>query len=124
MSETETAAGDAGQGRHVLLVVPNQQVRYALADLLLEAGFRLTMASTYRIADLLVEDTAGIDLLVTAQPLADLGDGSVARLAREADPHLPILLLEQDTAAAGDVLGVALGLIQRWPMEVAFGTGL
>ena len=102
---------------HVLLVVQNQQARYALADTLLEAGFRLTLASSYGLADLLVEEAGGIDLLVTAQPMRELGEFGIAQLVRAVRPDLPILVLEEETAGGAGVIETVRLMMRRWPMR-------
>lgn len=102
---------------HVLLVVQNQKVRYALADLLLDAGFRLTLASSYGLADLLVNESTGIDVLVTAQPMQEMGEFGLAQLARAVRPDLPILVLEEETAGGAGVLDAVQRMMRRWPMR-------
>ena len=102
---------------HVLLVVPNQKARYVLADLLLDAGFRLTLASAYGLADVLVEESAGIDLLLTAQPVREMGEFGLAQLARAVRPDLPILVLEEETVGGPGVLEAVQRIMRRWPMR-------
>jgi CheY-like chemotaxis protein len=102
---------------HVLLVVQNQQARYALADSLLDAGFRLTLASTYGLADLLIEEASGIDLLITAQPMRELGDFGIAQLARAVRPDLPILVLDEETVGGPGMLDAVRRMMRRWPMR-------
>src|SRR3954470_13039380 len=102
---------------HVLLVVPNQKARYVLADRLLEAGFRLTLASTYGLADVLVGESGGVDLLVTAQPMREMGEFGLAQLARAVRPDLPILVLEEETVGGPGVLEAVRRMMRRWPMR-------
>jgi len=102
---------------HVLLVVPNQRARYAIADQLLDAGYRLTLASSYGLADLLVDESAGIDLLVTAQPMRAMGELGLTELARAVSPELPILVLEEETVGGPGVLDAVRRIMRRWPMR-------
>ncbi|MFL5336481.1 MAG: hypothetical protein ACJ8H8_25735 [Geminicoccaceae bacterium] len=102
---------------HVLLVVPSQKARYQLADILLDAGFRLTLASTYGLGDVLIDDSTGIDLLVTAQPMREMGEFGLAELARAVRPDLPILVLEEETIGGPGVLEAVQRIMRRWPMR-------
>jgi CheY-like chemotaxis protein len=102
---------------HVLLVVPNQKARYQLADLLLDAGFRLTLASTYGLGDVLVDESTAIDLLLTAQPMHEMGEFGLAELARAVRPDLPILVLDEDTVNGPGVLEAVQRIMRRWPMR-------
>jgi CheY-like chemotaxis protein len=102
---------------HVLLVVQSQAARYALADQLLDAGYRLTLASSYGLADLLIEEASGIDLLITAQPIREMGQFGLAHLARAVRPDLPILVLEEETVGGPGVLEAVQRIMCRWPMR-------
>lgn len=101
---------------NVLLVVPNQAARYILAEALLDSGFRLTLASSYGLADLLVSE-AGLDLLVTTQKLDDMGTFGLPDLARAVRPDLPILVLEEETAGGPGVLDAIHRILRRWPVR-------
>jgi len=103
-------------GLHVLLVAPDQRARYTLADLLLSAGFHLTLCATDAMAGLLLEDESPIDLLLAAQP--DGEPGGLARLARALRPDVPILLIDQGTAAGAGVLEAVHDTMDRWPVRV------
>lgn len=98
---------------HVLLVVGDQKTRYTLADMLLTAGCRLTMCSTYGAADLLLESTSPFDLMLAAQPVEEWS--GVARLARSANTEVPILMVEVDTASGPGVLAAVQSALERWP---------
>jgi DNA-binding NtrC family response regulator len=112
-ARTFTAAREA----HVLLVVQDQKARYQLADLLLDAGFRLTLASSYGLADLLLDESAGVDVLVTALPLHDMGQFGLAQLARAVRPDLPILVVDEETAGGPGVVQSVGQIMRRWPMR-------
>lgn len=113
MAREPASAEPFGDSPHVLLVAFDQRARYTLADLLLTAGCRLTLCSTYGVADTLLESTAPFDLLVAAQPVQDWS--GMARLARAANAEVPILMLEEDTAAGSGVLAAVQSAIERWP---------
>jgi CheY-like chemotaxis protein len=117
LDRVPTALPHGAREAHVLLVVPNQKTRYQLADLLLDAGFRLTLASSYGLADVLIEDSAGVDLLVTAQPLRELSRLDLVQLARAVRADLPILALEEETAAGPGLLEAVRRMMCRWPMR-------
>lgn len=102
---------------HILLVVPDQSARYALAATLLEAGFQLTLASSTGIGNALVDGQ--IDLVISARPLGELSDARPVKRARASNAQVPILLIDQDTAYGPGVLELALQAIQRWPVHNA-----
>ncbi len=105
--------------RHVLLVMHDQQARYRLADVLLDAEFRLTLASSVDAADLLLDPAAGYDLLVADDALPGHG-GGLARLARASCPGLPILLIETGGAGGNGVLEAAVRAMERWPVTPGY----
>ena len=110
------SAADCGRLPHVLLVVPDQKARYELADMLLEAGFRLTSTSSAGVASTLLDSAEEIDLIVSAAPVGDLRDDALIRRARSVHPGVPVLLLDQDTASGPGVLGLIRQLIDRWSL--------
>ncbi len=116
-----SAAMFAGQ-RHVLLVIHDQQARYAVADLLLDAEFRLTLASSVDVADLLLDQSPGFDLLVADHALPGFGGGALAGLARVTCPGLPVLLIEPGSAGGEGVLQAAVRAMGRWPVAPDYRT--
>ncbi len=108
---------DTSREPHILLVVQDQTSRYELAATLLDAGFRLTLASSAGVASALIDGQ--IDLVVSAHPLNELGDGRLSRRTRTSHSHVPILLLEQETVCGPGVLELVMQLIQRWPVQHA-----
>jgi DNA-binding NtrC family response regulator len=103
---------------HVLLVVADPRTRYALADLLLEAGFRLTLASSFGVADLMLDDEAGsVDLLMTAEAVEEMAGFGSAQLARAVRPELPVLVLDEEAASGPGVLEAASRAMRRWPVR-------
>ena len=102
---------------HILLVIPDQSARYSLAARLLDAGFRLTLASSAGIGNALIDGE--IDLVISAHPFVELSDGRVAKRTRAGHAEVPILLLEQETACGPGVLELVMQAIQRWPVQHA-----
>ena len=117
LERVQAPADHSPREAHVLLVVQSQAARYALADQLLDAGYRLTLASSFGMADLLIEEAAGIDLLVTAQPMRELDHFGLPQLARAVRPELPILVLEEETVGGPGVLDAVKRIMRRWPMR-------
>lgn len=99
---------------HILLVVQDQAARYDLAATLLDAGFRLTLASSAGVASALVDGE--IDLVVAAHPFSDLSDARLSRRCGAGDPQVPMLLLEQETVSGPGVLDLVTQSIRRWPV--------
>ena len=112
-SHIRPAAARPMPGRHVLLVIQDQRTRYALADMLLDAEFRLTLATNANMADTLLESAAGFDLLVVES--SGLPSG-LARVAQTACPGLPVLLLDDGAASGPGVLDAAVDAMERWPV--------
>ena len=104
-------------GRHVLLVVPEQQARYALADALLDADFTLTLAASGSVAAMLLGSGAAFDALVTEHGPA-LDGHDLARRAQAVHPDLPVLLLAGECAHLS--AGVP-GAVERLLAEFALG---
>lgn len=102
---------------HILLVVQDQATRYDLAAKLLDAGFRLTLASSAGMANALIDDK--IDLVVSARPFNDMGDARLGGRPRPGHPHVPMLLLEQETVSGPGVLDLVTQSIRRWPVPHA-----
>ena len=100
---------------HILLVIRDQRTRYEIADLLVDAGYRLTMAASPNVADLLMDSSAGFDLLIADHALSGFRGCMLARVAQAACPGLPVLALEDGAGGAG-VVDAAARTIRRWPM--------
>ena len=102
---------------HVLLVIGDTRARYGVADQLLDAGFRISMAATYGLVEVLLQNSADFDLLVTAQSFGEMAQFGLPQLARSVQPDLPILVLEAEAADGAGVLEAAQDAIARWPMR-------
>lgn len=102
---------------HVLIVARDVAARYAVADLLLDAGFRVTTAATFGVVELLLEGSDRFDLMVTAQSAEEITEFGVPQLARSIDPDLPILVLEFNTANSPAVVDLAHDALSRWPLH-------
>ncbi len=93
------------------------RARYHLARALLEGGFRLSLAASYGVVELLLRQTANFDLLVTVQSLGEMAQFGLPQLARSAQPDLPILVLELETAGGPGVVAAVSAAIDRWPLR-------
>ncbi|WP_176511480.1 response regulator [Pseudomonas faucium] len=85
--------GQQGAGEHVLVVEDMASVRLSVAEVLIDAGYRCTLAETIEQAlDHLRED-AGIHLLLTDVGLPGISGRELADIARTYRPGLPVLLM-------------------------------
>ena len=85
--------GQQGAGEHVLVVEDMASVRLSVAEVLIDAGYRCTLAETIEQAlDHLRED-AGIHLLLTDVGLPGISGRELADMARTYRPGLPVLLM-------------------------------
>lgn len=109
------AAIQADDDLHILVVTRDPAARYSVANLLLDAGFRVTTAATFGVVEILLEGTEKFDLLVTAQSAEEITQFGVPQLARSIQPDLPILVLEFDTANSPAVVDLVNGALVRWP---------
>ena len=111
-------------GRHVLLVVPEQRARYALADALLDADFSLTLAASGHVAAMLLGSGAEFDALVTEHGPA-LDGRDLARRAQAVHPDLPVLLLAGECAhASAGVPGAVERLLAEFGQPATARPGL
>lgn len=101
----------------VLLVIGDVRARYAVADQLLDAGFRISIAASYGLVELLLRESTDFDLLITAQSFGEMAQFGLPQLARSVQPDLPILVLEAEAAGGAGVLEAAQDAIARWPMR-------
>ena len=94
VSEVRNAQlGQQGAGEHVLVVEDMASVRLSVAEVLIDAGYRCTLAETIEQAlDHLRED-AGIHLLLTDVGLPGISGRELADMARTYRPGLPVLLM-------------------------------
>ena len=99
---------------HILLVASDTGARLELADALMEAGFWLTIAPSFGLGAVQRDRSAPVDLVVTAQPMAELGDDAVIRLARTVAPDVPLLMLEETSASGPGVLAAVRQVLHRW----------
>lgn len=102
---------------HILLVVPERGPREELADALLEAGFWLTVGSSFGLGAMLRDGLTPVDLVVAALPIAELGDGAVIRFARAAAPGVPVLMLEETSVSGPGVIAAVQQMLRRWPVR-------
>lgn len=102
---------------HILIVVKEVRSRYAVANLLLDAGFRVTTAATYGVVEVLGGKSAEFDLFVTAQSFGEMGQFGVPQLVRSMQPELPILVLEFEAAHGAGVINAVRDAIRRWPLR-------
>ena len=103
--------------QHVLIVTRDAAARYSIANLLLEAGFRVTSAATFGVVEVLLEGSELFDVMVTAQSAEEITQFGLPQLARSIDPDLPILMLEFDTANSPAVVDLVHGALSRWPLR-------
>jgi CheY-like chemotaxis protein len=102
---------------HVLVVIENPSARYAVADQLLDAGFLISVASSYGLVEVLLQSSTDFDLLVTAQSFGETAQFGLPELARSVQPELPILVLVAEAAGGAGVREAAQDAIARWPMR-------
>lgn len=114
---TPEPAATAEDDPHVLLVIGEAQVRYAVADQLLDAGLRVSLAASYGVVEVLLEEAADFDLLVTAQSFGEMAQFGLPQLARSVEPDLPILVIELDAACGPGVLAAVQDALARWPVR-------
>lgn len=102
---------------HILVVARDAKSRYSIADMLLDAGLRVTTAATFGVVEVLLEGSDVFDLMVTAQSAEEITQFGVPQLARSIDPDLPILVVEFDTANSPAVVDLVNGALSRWPLR-------
>ncbi len=102
---------------HVLIATRDANTRYSIANLLLDAGFRVTTAATFGVVEILLEGGEMFDLLITAQSAEEITQFGVPQLARSIAPEMPILVLEFETANSPVVVELANGALSRWPLR-------
>ncbi|WP_312935136.1 response regulator [Pseudomonas sp.] len=110
-----------GQGEHVLVVEDMASVRLSVVEVLIDAGYRCSLAETIEQAlDLLRED-ASIDLLLSDVGLPDMSGRELADMARTYRPGLPVLLMTGYAETALDkqaFLGEDMDLLTK-PFQIA-----
>ena len=117
IDDAPEAAIHSDDDLHVLVVTRDSVARYDVANLLLDAGFRVTTAATFGVVEILLGSSEMFDLLVTAQSAEEITQFGVPQLARSIDPDLPILVLEFDTASSPTVVDLVNGALSRWPLR-------
>ena len=111
------AAALSADDTHVLIVTRDAGARYSIANLLIDAGFRVTTAATFGVVEILLEGNEVFDVMVTAQSAEEITQFGVAQLARSIDAEMPILVLEFETAASPAVVELVNGALSRWPLR-------
>lgn len=111
------AAAPTGDDLHILIATRDAGTRYSIADLLLDAGFRVTTAATFGVVEILLEGSAMFDLMVTAQSAEETSQFGVPQLARSMDADMPILVLDADTANSPAILELVNAALSRWPLR-------
>ena len=111
------AAAPSADDTHVLVVTRDAGARYSIANLLLDAGFRVTTAATFGVVEILLDGSEMFDVMVTAQSAEEITQFGVAQLARSMDAEMPILVLEFETAASPAVVELVNGALSRWPLR-------
>lgn len=109
---------------HILVVTRDTATRYSVANLLLDAGFRVTTTATFGVVEVLLEGGDMFDLMVTAQSAEEMTQFGVPQLARSIDPDVPILVLEYDTASSPAVVDLVNEALSRWPLREREGRAL
>lgn len=118
------AATHADEDCHILIVTRDVSTRFAVANLLLEAGFCVTTAATFGVVEILLENGDMFDLMVTAQSAEEITQFGVPQLARSIDPDMPILVLEIGTAHSPAIVDLVNGTLSRWPLRDRKGLAL
>lgn len=105
----------------ILLVEDEPLIGMAVADALEMAGYAVhNVACGDQAADFVASDAAKLCGLVTDIRIGDGPDGwEVARLAREACPHLPVVYMSGDSAGDHSARGVPDSVIIQKPFVPA-----
>jgi PAS domain S-box-containing protein len=109
------ALPDRGAGEHVLVVEDMASVRMFVTDVLVDAGYRCTLAEDADQAlDLLARDPS-IDIILSDVGLPQMNGRELANLARRQRPEVPILFM---TGYAESAMNLQTFLEARMDMVV------
>jgi len=109
------ALPDRGAGEHVLVVEDMASVRMFVTDVLVDAGYRCTLAEDADQAlDLLARDPS-IDIILSDVGLPQMNGRELANLARQQRPEVPILFM---TGYAENAVNLQTFLEARMDMVV------
>ena len=104
----------ANSGEHVLVVEDMPTVRGFVAEVLVDAGYRCTLAADVEEAMSCLQNDPSIDLLLTDVGLPRLNGRELADLARGWHPNLPVLFMTgyaENAANRQSFLGTGMDLI-------------
>jgi CheY-like chemotaxis protein len=82
-----------GAGEHVLVVEDMASVRLSVAEVLIDAGYRCTLAETIEQALDYLREEGSIQLLLTDVGLPGISGRELADMARTYRPGLPVLFM-------------------------------
>ena len=104
------------RGEHVLIVEDMASVRSFVAEVLVDAGYRCSLAADGDEAIASLRDDPSIDLLLTDVGLPYMTGRELADVAREMHPELPILFMTgyaENAANRQSFLGEGMDLISK-----------
>ncbi|AYF47467.1 hybrid sensor histidine kinase/response regulator [Pseudomonas aylmerensis] len=110
------AAPGQSSGEHVLIVEDMPSVRSFVAEVLVDAGYRCSLAADGDEAVTSLRNDPSIDLLLTDVGLPYMNGRELADIAREMHPALPILFMTgyaENAANRQSFLGEGMDLISK-----------
>ena len=111
---TELAAAKGESGAHVVVLDDEAEVARVVADLLRQAGYRVSDCATAAEALTYLEHDPTVAALVTDLGMPDCGGDEVARRARVARPGLPVVFITGYNDAA-------MLATETWQLRKPFG---
>jgi PAS domain S-box-containing protein len=114
----ENGSHDAphGKGETILVVEDDDTVRLILADVLIELGYNVLLASDARPAIPIIQSAAQIDLMMSDVMLPHVNGRKLAEIARTARPGLKVLFVTgyaEHAASRADFLEAGMDMLTK-----------
>jgi CheY-like chemotaxis protein len=105
-----------GQGETILVVEDDATVRLILADILVELGYEVLLASDARPAIPILQSDRHIDLMISDVMLPHINGRKLAEIARTSRPGLKVLFVTgyaENAAVRGDFLDSGMDMLTK-----------